>query len=164
MSVVWAIITWLLGKTGRWAVTLGFLVAVGIGAYMAIKRYLPTPVEQVYGTTYKVSSGDQITVRLERGFRRTRDFRLWGLDAPPLSQPFGVEARDYLLLLAPKGEPVRVAVAKIDARYGTAFGPSGWEINKELVYYGLARAAGEDSPYWSEERSAKRSGRGMWER
>ena len=75
---------------------------------------LPKPQSEP-ATVINVHDGDTITVKL--GWQTVK-VRLCGIDAPELSQPFGVQSRDHLRsLLASAGNQVILYISDTD-RYG----------------------------------------------
>ena len=76
--------------------------------------------------------------------------RFYGIDAPSLSQPFGPEARDFLLRLMPKGTKVGVDSVGVDSVGVDSVGEddkgavsalvqvAGTSVNYQLLVEGLA--------------------------
>lgn len=88
------------------------------------------------GIVSSVYDGDTITVHTDSGVKR---LRLAGIDAPELTQPFGIESRDVLRNLI-LNQPVTVDTMKQD-RYGRSVGKvllNGEDVNLKQVSVGLA--------------------------
>lgn len=108
-----------------------------------------------------VHDGD--TLRLQSGQR----VRLWGIDAPELRQPYGVEARDHLARLV-KGKVVRLEPHGED-RYGRLLAVvvvGSVRCNESLLRAGLAWWYRKYSPseriYEGLERVARAGRVGLW--
>lgn len=69
----------------------------------------------VPGTVLSVHDGDTITCVLDLGWRisYTSSIRLYGINAPELSTPEGVAARDYVMSLLSPGDKVTVVSHKL---------------------------------------------------
>lgn len=125
-----------------------------------------------------VHDGDTITVKL--GWQKVK-VRLCGIDAPELSQPLGVQSRDYLRsLLASAGNQVILYISDTD-RYGRkvaelyvpAHNPQQPEEEKLLndeqllagmayVYAKYASRCPNGSGFAQMEAKAKQQRRGVW--
>lgn len=99
------------------------------------------PVHAWDAYVVRVEDGTTISVCQTRG----KDepvviLRLYGIDAPALTQPFGREARDYLLKLIPKGTKVGVDAVGEDAHGAVKalVQVNGASINYQLLVEGLA--------------------------
>ena len=92
---------------------------------MALKTF-PTEFEYWYqATVISIHDGDTMTLDIDMGRRlRTDDsIRLYGINAPELSQAGGKEARDYLRTLCPIGSTVRIRTFKNkEDKYGRWLG------------------------------------------
>ena len=92
---------------------------------MALKTF-PTEFEYWYqANVVSVHDGDTMTLDIDMGRRlRTDDsIRLYGINAPELSQAGGREARDYLRTLCPKDSEVRIRTFKnAEDKYGRWLG------------------------------------------
>ena len=92
---------------------------------MALKTF-PTEFEYWYqATVISIHDGDTMTLDIDMGRRlRTDDsIRLYGINAPELSQAGGREARDYLRTLCPIGSTVRLRTFKNqEDKYGRWLG------------------------------------------
>lgn len=103
------------------------LVSILIATAMAAQAWAFT------GTVTRVHDGDTVTVDGKR-------VRLYGIDAPELAQPGGVEARDFLAARL-TGRTVRV-LKKDKDDYGRVVGvvllPEGEEVNSLMVRSGHA--------------------------
>ena len=91
----------------------------------------------------RVWDGDTVDVVTARGSRPIR-VRLWGIDAPELSQPFGPESRRHLQrLLNSRGEKLQLESYGSD-RFGRNLGLLYWQdqgrgrsINRQMIEAGL---------------------------
>lgn len=133
--------------------------------------------EDFTGFVSKVLDGDTIKVipdTLVTGVKVYKDgsvsVRLRGIDAPEKSQPYGLEAKDYLIKLVLR-KKIRVVVKDID-RYGRIDGyvyVGSLNVNLEMVKAGYAWAYEKylDRPYASEfysaERDARMARKGLWQ-
>jgi endonuclease YncB( thermonuclease family) len=138
---------------------------------------LPKPQSEP-ATVINVHDGDTITVKL--GWQTVK-VRLCGIDAPALSQPFGVQSREHLrLLLASAGNQVILYISDTD-RYGRkvaevyvpARNPQQPEEEKLLndeqllagmayVYAKYASRCPNGSGFAPMEAKAKQQRRGVW--
>jgi endonuclease YncB( thermonuclease family) len=99
---------------------------------------------------------------------RAEKIRLWGIDCPEKTQPFGTKARQFTGDAA-FGKTVTVKVMDVD-RYGRTVGvvylPNGKALNDELVRAGLAWWYRQYSPaatYLGRyEQQGKAARRGLW--
>lgn len=98
-----------------------------------------------------VSAWDAYVVRVEDGDtisvceKRDRDepvvvLRFYGIDAPALTQPYGREAREYLLKLMPRGTKVGVDAVGEDTHGAVKalVQVNGASVNYQLLVEGLA--------------------------
>ena len=121
----------------------------------------------------RVVDGDSLEVKYGGLFsfmRRPFPVRLYGIDAPELSQPYGPEARDELASLVRRGG-IRMEERAID-RYGRTVGllyprRRGREpINVAMVRSGMAywyrRYGGRDLGFPEAEAEAQSKRRGVW--
>jgi endonuclease YncB( thermonuclease family) len=115
----------------------------------------------------EVTDGDTFDVRQSGG--RAATIRLWGVDAPETSQPYGLQAvskaRQYV-----GGKTVEVTVEEI-GRYGRAIASvevQGGDLSQMLVRDGLAWHYDRYAPSATElarlERQARNANRGLWSR
>jgi endonuclease YncB( thermonuclease family) len=115
----------------------------------------------------EVTDGD--TYLVQRSDGQTATIRLWGVDAPETSQPYGIEAmnraRQYI-----GGANVRVSVEEI-GRYGRAVARvsvQGGSLGQMLVRGGLGWHYRQYAPNATEyarlQRQARNAGRGLWSR
>jgi endonuclease YncB( thermonuclease family) len=127
-----------------------------------------------------VNVHDGVTITVKLGWQKVR-VRLCGIDAPELSQPFGVQSRDHLRsLLASSGNQVILYVSDID-RYGRkvaelyvpAHNPQQPEEEKLLndeqllagmayVYTKYASRCPNGRGFAQMEAKAKQQRRGVW--
>jgi len=108
-----------------------------------------------------VHDGD--TLRLEGGER----VRLWGIDAPELKQPYGIQARDFLARLV-EGKSVHLRLHGED-RYGRLLAEvelGGRSVNEMLLSAGLAwwfkRYTPAEKRYEQLEQKARQRRLGLW--
>jgi len=82
--------------------------------------------------------GDTLTVRTQNG---AINVRLHGIDAPELSEPYGVQSGEYLALIT-KGQRLRCEPSSQNTSYtrvvARCFLEDGREINQLMVEAGLA--------------------------
>lgn len=127
------------------------------------------------GTAVRVADGDTIMVRPPTGDPDYR-LRLYGIDAPELSQPNGEGARRFLAEMV-SGEPIRYRPVHLDRygrRVGIVYHPDDdgdfvVSVNARMVLGGWAWVAEgrwcgrEICRRWREmEMDARRNGRGIW--
>ncbi len=118
----------------------------------------------LHGTVVRVSDGDTMDVRLRDG--SLVRVRLYGVDAPELSQPFGGEARRYAAAAALKRN-VQVHQKDID-QYGRMVGRilvDGRDLGLELLQSGMVwwyRQYCDDPLYGQAQDSARQQRRGLW--
>ncbi len=119
----------------------------------------------------RVEDGNTISVS-ERPDRAepTVILRFYGIDAPSQSQPFGREARDFLLRLMPKGTKVSVdSVGEDDQGAVSALVQvAGTSVNYQLLVEALAwvnrstRRAMSCRRWYIQEHQAGVDRRGLW--
>jgi endonuclease YncB( thermonuclease family) len=117
------------------------------------------------GRVVGISDGDTITVLSGNAAVR---IRLWGIDCPEGSQPFGKAAKRRASDLC-YGREVSVRTVDVD-RYKRVVGevllPDGRSVNREMVRAGLAwwyyAYAKKDLELAALEREAKAARRGLW--
>jgi endonuclease YncB( thermonuclease family) len=115
-----------------------------------------------------VADGDTLTVENSLGVGR-QVVRLAGIDAPELSQPYGIAAKQYATQLTLYRE-VTVRVIKSRDRYGRLVAEviltSGASLNQEMVRAGLAwwfrRYAPQDKTLAHLEEEARAARHGLW--
>lgn len=112
-----------------------------------------------------IKDGDTIEL-LRNG--KTETVRLFGVDTPEKTQPYGQRARQFTSDLA-FGKNVRLIVNNTD-RYGRTVGtiilPDGRNLNEELVRNGYAwhyKAYSNDLKLANLETDARRYKRGLWQ-
>lgn len=110
-------------------------------------------------TLLRVVDGDTIKI-FENG--RKVSVRLWGIDAPEMTQSFGVEARDFLHSRCASGrvEIVRKGKDKYRRILGIVF-CNGENMNETLVQSGFAWAY-LHKKYVPLMESAREERRGLW--
>lgn len=119
--------------------------------------------QQFRARVVAVEDGD--TLRVQRGQGDVR-IRIFGIDAPEATQPFGPEARDAArqLLL---NRTVEVALKDVD-QYGrlvAALSVNGRDIGAELITAGAAWNYGQfsqDDRFATLESDARAAKRGLW--
>lgn len=118
----------------------------------------------LHGTVVRVSDGDTMDVRLGDG--SLVRVRLYGVDAPELSQAFGGEARRYAAATVLKRN-VQVHRKDID-KYGRLVGQifvDGRDLGLELLQAGMVwwyRQYCDDPLYGEAQDSARQQHRGLW--
>lgn len=104
------------------------------------------------GTVYDVYDGDTIRVDVELGFYQVairQRFRLFGINTPEVrgeERQRGIEVRDYVRSIIPKGTEVIVQTIKDKTgKYGRWLAviwvesPGGWvNVNQHLLEHGMA--------------------------
>lgn len=117
----------------------------------------------VRGECVGVSDGDTVTLLIEG---RPEKVRLYGIDAPEKSQPFGQRAKQYASTLVFRRQ---VMLERTDTdRYGRTVGRvsvGGRSLNEEMLRAGLAwhyAAYSRDAGFASLERKARLERRGLW--
>lgn len=119
--------------------------------------------QEFTGRIVAVEDGD--TVRVRRGQGDVR-IRIFGIDAPEATQPYGAEAREAArrLLL---DKTVVVAMKDVD-QYGrlvAALSVDGRDIGLELIRIGAAwnyAQFSQDERFAALEADARRAGHGLW--
>ncbi|MDR2400725.1 MAG: thermonuclease family protein [Deferribacteraceae bacterium] len=120
----------------------------------------------VPGSVIKVHDGDTFTMTGEKEDIR---IRLYGIDAPELSQEYGETARDYLASLI-EGKTVALEITEID-RYGRNVGlitADNESVNLEMLKSGNAWFYGSYCKKYfcrkweAAAESAKREKKGFW--
>jgi len=137
--------------------TIIALIAVGIAIMVAIELRAPSKLGKFSGKAY-VIDGDTLA------FGNTR-VRIFGIDAPEMSQQQGPVSREYLAAMLANREIVVRPISK--DRYGRIVArvsmPDGTDIGKAMVAQGYALAYtryGRD--YAATERRARKSRAGIW--
>jgi micrococcal nuclease len=115
-----------------------------------------------------VSVADGDTFDVSAGSDRKR-VRLFGVDCPEYTQPFGKEARDFTAQLA-LGKTVRLQVIEMDTHgriVANVYLPDGRYLNGEIVSAGYGwwfrKYAPTDRLLQKLEREAKTAKRGLWD-
>jgi endonuclease YncB( thermonuclease family) len=123
------------------------------------------PGQTFTGKVVEVTDGDTFGLRRSIGGEVT--IRLYGVDAPESSQPFGGRATRRARQLL-QGENVRVSVEEI-GRYGRAVASvevQGGDLGAMLIRRGLAWHYRQYAPNATEyarlQRQARNVGRGLW--
>lgn len=118
------------------------------------------------GTPERIVDGD--TFVLARSSGGTLRVRLYGVDAPEKTQPYGIAAKNALAWMI-RGTYLTVHVQERDF-YGRAVATvftSGWEVNAELVRQGYAWHFNEYAPERTDlahyERLARQEDAGLWQ-
>ncbi len=118
----------------------------------------------IQAVVIRVADGDTVDVRDRQG--TVTRIRLYGVDAPESSQPFGGEARRYVAQSLLKRE-VRVEGQNRD-QYGRLVGRvflDGRDFCLELIRHGIAWCYAqycEDPAYLAAQKKAQQAGRGLW--
>mgnify|MGYP006303776527 CR=1 FL=1 len=117
------------------------------------------------GHIQRVKDGDTVVVSLDGG--GAVDVRLWGIDAPETSQPYGPAATKAAQKIA-SGQPCRLRALDRD-RYGRVVGrvvAGGVNLGRSLVKSGYAwhdrRYAPGASRLHELEREARAEAKGLW--
>lgn len=139
----------------NWATWADWLVAICVAA--TIFFIVALAAFAAYADIITVHDGDSIQFNGET-------IRLYGVDAPELEQPGGVEARDWLMEKI-TGYPLRISRRGKD-HYGRQIAiifVGNTSVNKALVLEGHAWAYREHAAlYVSSERIARTAQRGLW--
>lgn len=114
----------------------------------------------------RIVDGDTLVV--VDGDDAVRTIRLWGVDAPELTQPHGTRARDALAALLSEGA-VRVHIEDTDS-FGREVAvlrtPAGEHVNHALVWQGHAWHYRRYAPFelrlWIGQAYARLRDRGLW--
>lgn len=98
--------------------------------------------------------------------RDGRAYRLWGVDAPELDQPWGVAAREVLRQLLTRGAIETTRKGRSWSREVVLCEAGGVDVSLELLKMGLAWYLPEFAPrrrdYREAEAEARRCRRGLW--
>ena len=115
----------------------------------------------------RVLDGDTIQVKIKE--KKFEHVRLFGIDAPELSQVDGIASRQYLSDRI-KHKTVNIVLHGTD-HYGRLLGEiydkNGENINKEMIQFGLAwvyRRTNQKTSWLTLERNAKKNRIGLWRR
>lgn len=131
---------------------------------------LPPPQERIFGSVVSVTDGDTVKLRISNV---EREVRLLGINAPELSECWGLEATALLSAMI-IGHDVLVVSGREDVdafgrllRYIYLDTPDGPVfVNSEMVEagsaVGLQNGHDHEAAFKSLEASAFQSGRGMW--
>lgn len=138
---------------------------VSHGATEETAQRPPPPVHSpFYGTVVSVHDGDTIKVRDKSGV--VHDVRLYGIDSPELTQPFGHTARNFLRVAAfDRSATVRIVEVDRSGRIVGRVTVDQLDLGLALVEAGLAwhyRAFSNDSELAALEKQAREAGRGLW--
>lgn len=121
--------------------------------------------EKFSGEVVRVIDGD--TVALQGTFGEIV-LRIWGIDAPEMNQPYGLESKAFLAELC-LGEKVNVQVADVDRykrRVARVTLPDGRDIGNSMLEAGMAWWAAQYAAHDTEKRrlqgEARAAGRGLW--
>lgn len=117
------------------------------------------------GRVVRVKDGDSLLVE-RADVKRTSEIRLAGIDAPELSQPWGIQARSGLRRIV-QGKMVKVEVTDRD-RYGRLVGKV-WQgkayVNAAMTLGGNAWAFDRylrDRDIRAGQDTARKANRGLW--
>lgn len=117
----------------------------------------------IFSLALVVSVHDGDTLKLDDG----RTIRLSGIDAPEITQPYGIEARDLLRKLTRK-KSIRIETHGTD-RYGRMIGEifvGKKSINRSMVSHGAAwwfrKYAPEDETFRLSEQVTRKHKNGLW--
>ena len=116
-----------------------------------------------YGPFVSAGDGDSLRVRIQGV---VMEFRLAGIDAPEMDQPYGKRARDELLALV-RDKTLVIVFQDVD-RYGRIVGEvwvDGRNVNRELVARGAAWFYSQfamSEVLFRVEEEARSSKRGLW--
>jgi len=131
---------------------------------LVLLLFVPIAAFAWTGTCVRVVDGDDLVV-LQSG--KEKRIRLFGVDAPELGQPYGMEAKKELEGLV-LGKKVNIYSTKKD-RYGRTLGwvtREGVEINGELVLRGSAwwyvKYAREEDGLQTAQEIAQSTKSGLW--
>jgi endonuclease YncB( thermonuclease family) len=120
---------------------------------------------RIEGQVVRVKDGDSLMLS-RPDVKRTSEIRLAGIDAPELSQPWGIQARSALRRLV-QGQTVVVEVTDRD-RYGRLVGRV-WRgrtyVNAAMTEAGHAWAFDRylpDRDIRAGQNAARKAGRGLW--
>jgi endonuclease YncB( thermonuclease family) len=117
----------------------------------------------LFGSLVSVKDGDTFVVKIQ-GY--AMDFRLAGIDAPEMDQPFGAKAREELVALIGKQQCVLVPFDT--DRYGRTVAYlwiKDTYVNREMVKRGAAWFYDEfaaDNSLYDVENAARDAKRGLW--
>lgn len=137
-------------------------------SFLLLLLLVPPPAwaaTRIEGRVVRVKDGDSLM--LERAdVKRTSEIRLAGIDAPELSQPWGIQSRSALRRLV-QGQQVVVVVTDRD-RYGRLVGQM-WQgrtyVNAAMTAAGHAWAFDRylpDREIRAGQTAARKAGRGLW--
>ena len=130
-------------KSAGWVAITMFGLAWSLSGCAEVSIPTPRGGAMVMGSIARVADGDTLTLRTAEG--RLLPLRLWGVDAPELphwgcpGQPFGRQARDYVLTLT-KGQEVQVFLTgrKTYERYEARVQVHGQDLGHLLARAGFA--------------------------
>lgn len=145
------------------------ILKVSLATALLLTAFLPAtaqePGQSFAARVSSVTDGDTYDVQASDGAGFT--VRLWGVDAPETSQPYGRAATDAARRYV-GGKSVRVVVEDVD-RYGRAVARvevQGGSLGRMLVRDGLAWHYDEYAPNASGldrlEQQARNAGWGLW--
>lgn len=136
---------------------------------LAFGQALQTPQESIYGQVVYISDGD--TIHLQPKYGNKIKIRLYGIDAPEKSQPYGPQSTGILRQLI-GNQYVEVKAFGQD-RYGRCLGKiylDRQDINAEMIRLGAAwhykyyDKSADFQSYADIERFARQNNRGLWNR
>lgn len=117
----------------------------------------------LFGPLIRVKDGDTLAVKVQ-GFEM--DFRLSGIDAPELGQPFGPESRDELTKIIGEHQCVLVPVDRdVYGRFVAYLWIGELNVNEEMMNRGIAWFDSEyaiDPFLFQLENEAREGRRGLW--
>lgn len=144
--------------------TLAIVVSCGLATPAVARRAKPVAETVVHGKVVKLHDGDSF--ELLRG-DRTVGVRVFGIDCPERSQPFGARAKALSADLI-GNQDVTIIVHDVD-RYGRTVGDvvlaDGRHLSHELLRAGLAwyyRRYDNDPELDRLEAEARAARRGLW--
>jgi len=124
--------------------------------------------DRIRGRVTRVVDGDTVEMTFEDG---TYKVRLWGVDAPESSQPYGPNATAGLRGIA-EGQPAVLELEKtgpygrLIGRVVAEDGEKRYDVGRALTLAGLAwadRKNGHSDRLAQLEAEARRKGKGLWE-
>ncbi len=135
--------------------------------FLGTKNELPDTADSDYFVeVIAVSDGDTFTGRTENN-EEVR-FRIQGIDAPELSQPFSRKSKNYLSNLI-HGKRVRIQVQRAEDGFGRpvvyAFTPDNLDVGAEMIKAGMAWhfKKYDNSDYYAKLEKEAREGKvGLW--
>ena len=119
---------------------MGSVVGIKTAAAITLAHFLIQASESIKGTVIAVHQGDTFTIQSAPPNEKLYKVRLSDIDSPEISQPFGIQAKEFTINRI-LGKEIEVKYSMIDF-YGRLVGsvvlPSGDMLNEEIVRAGLA--------------------------